>query len=343
MSAETKTTRLPGLMRWLLPVLVSLLAFWFLLRNFDPQGVAVSFHSVSLPALLLAILLFLVGLSLRAWCWKIMLGPGFSYKTAFLGLNAGYLMNNVLPLRLGEFGRAILLSGTGPDRGSFGQVFAAVLSERVLDIFLAALFALVVLPLLVTSDSIRVAAIVAFLLALGLMVAAGIGAMHKDKVLAWAEVKVKSRKGWRSKFVALLGHLLNGFSFFAQPSRWISAFLLLVLSWVCSMVQLYILQSQVLQHMAWWWPVLVVSAGAFINALPSAPAGIGVFEAATVGAYALIGVGQSPALVLAIILHIIQFVIPGLFGLVGITLLGNSLTALFRKSLNLKDGQEQQQ
>ena len=109
------------------------------------------------------------------------------------------------------------------------------------------------------------------------------------------------------------------------------------------MVQLYILQSQVLQHMAWWWPALVVSAGAFINALPSAPAGIGVFEAATVGAYALIGVGQSPALVLAIILHIIQFVIPGLFGLVGITLLGNSLTALFRKSLNLKDGQEQQQ
>ncbi|MFZ3070462.1 MAG: lysylphosphatidylglycerol synthase domain-containing protein, partial [Anaerolineaceae bacterium] len=73
-------------------------------------------------------------------------------------------------------------------------------------------------------------------------------------------------------------------------------------------------------------------AGAFASALPSAPAGLGVFEAATVSAYTLLGTDQSTALVIALILHAIQFVAQCLLGMIGLYLLGENLGNLFRKA-----------
>ena len=45
--------------------------------------------------------------------------------------------------------------------------------------------------------------------------------------------------------------------------------------------------------------MVITPASAFVNALPAAPAGLGVFEAGAVAAYSLVGVGKADALAMA--------------------------------------------
>mgnify|MGYP002683266726 CR=1 FL=1 len=72
------------------------------------------------------------------------------------------MLNNVLPFKLGEFGRAALLAGRG--KSGFLPVFASIVTERVLDFFLAAFFFLVSLPLVVTSSTVKTLALIVLLL-----------------------------------------------------------------------------------------------------------------------------------------------------------------------------------
>jgi hypothetical protein len=103
------------------------------------------FYADSAANLLLVLALFGLSLILRVICWFFLLEGKFSFSEAFFGMNAGYLLNNVLPFKLGEFGRAALLAGRG--KSGFLQVFASIVTERVLDFFLAAFFFLISLPL----------------------------------------------------------------------------------------------------------------------------------------------------------------------------------------------------
>jgi len=69
-----------------------------------------------------------------------------------------------------------------------------------------------------------------------------------------------------------------------------------------------------------------------VNALPAAPAGLGVFEAGAVGAYSLVGVSKADALAMALVVHAVQVVIPVFIGMVGISVMGENLGTLVRSA-----------
>jgi len=102
------------------------------------------------------------------------------------------------------------------------------------------------------------------------------------------------------------------------------------------MLQQYPLQLSLIPEGEWWWVVFVLAAGAFGGALPSAPAAMGVFEAAIVGAFLLLGVEQSRALAYALIVHAIQFSFSSIFGLIGLITEGQSIGNLYRKARQQK-------
>jgi hypothetical protein len=78
-----------------------------------------------------------------------------------------------------------------------------------------------------------------------------------------------------------------------------------------------------------WWGIFADSVLAMGIAVPSAPAAIGVFEAALVGALSLLGVSTSLALAYAIMMHFLQFLITGILGFYAISKEGRSLQKLF--------------
>ncbi len=60
----------------------------------------------------LAFLTLIVSLYVRSWRWKLLVEPfgGASFFQVFYSTNVGYLLNNVLPFRIGEVVRGILLA-----------------------------------------------------------------------------------------------------------------------------------------------------------------------------------------------------------------------------------------
>jgi len=63
-------------------------------------------------------------------------------------------------------------------------------------------------------------------------------------------------------------------------------------------------------------------------AIPSAPAALGVFEAAIVGGLTLVSVNNSKALAFAIIMHFLQFTTTGILGFIGLAVEGLSMKKL---------------
>jgi len=338
MPQQDEQRRPANFLRWLLPLLVTAAAVYFVGKQIDFSQVGKAFSQISALNLLLVLALFGVCLLLRVICWYFLLEGKFSFSEAFFGMNAGYLLNNVLPFKLGEFGRAALLAGRG--KSGFLQVFASIVTERVLDFFLAAFFFLVSLPLVVTSTSVKTLAVVILVLTVVGMLCAALAAKNKERISEYLAAR------WAEK-PRLLGMLpralsfLEGFQILLRPGRFFTALFLLAASWAFAMAEVWALTRVLIPQSQWWWGIFVTSGSAFANALPTAPASMGVYEAANVAAFSVLGVDQSTALVIAIILHAVQFLVTSLLGMLGIYLLGDNLGALSKKALHWKQQHEE--
>ena len=106
---------------------------------------------------LLGVLVSLSWLFVRAVVWRTLLQEKASYKAVFFTLNETYLINNLLPLRLGEIAGAFLLSRKSSL--AFWQVISSILIERAMDLALAVGLVLVTLPFIVGGSWAQEAAI----------------------------------------------------------------------------------------------------------------------------------------------------------------------------------------
>lgn len=95
-------------------------------------------------------LLIVLSLLIRAQRWRILLNHRLSLSDAFWLTNIGYLVNNLLPLRLGEAAKAVVAGW----RGSLSPfaVLSTVVIERVLDLLTVVLLMLLTLPFIVHAD-----------------------------------------------------------------------------------------------------------------------------------------------------------------------------------------------
>ena len=113
---------LPGLV-------ISVGALAILLYLVDIEAVKDAIKLADYRYIPLTILIFFGTVTTRSIAWRIILQEKISLKKAFFTENEGYLLNNVLPFRLGEIGRAFLLGQTTPL--SFWEVLSTIMVERI--------------------------------------------------------------------------------------------------------------------------------------------------------------------------------------------------------------------
>ncbi len=332
MTEAGKGLRASDLGRIVLALVISGLAIWILARQIDLVALKSALAALSPASVALIIASFVVGLFVRGVvCWQI-LGKDFSFSSAFWAMNVGYLLNNILPLRLGEVGRAILLVRHGKGKHNYPEVLAAIVTERMMDLMVGSLFFLATLPLIVGESGLRT---LVFVTAVGLLIfsaAIFLSVRHRKRVIGWLESRFGNKKMVREKILPALDKMLAGFQIFLNPKQFLLALFLLAVSWAMSMVQFNVLQRAILGHDQWWWPLLVTPASAFVNALPAAPAGLGVFEAGVVASYSLVGVGRADALAMALVVHGAQVVLPIFLGMIGIYVMGENLGSLVSRA-----------
>ncbi len=329
MTVRTTTNAFGKGLRWLIPLAISGIALWLVLRNIDFSQFLHHLSRIGWQPFLLASLVYLVSFLFRAFCWYLLMQRKVSYKDAFLTMGAGYLLNNIFPFRLGEIGRAVLLDD--PQGVSGLEVLSSVLVERIFDVFLAAVFVLSMLPRILGAAYDQSLIVMALILAITGFAVLFLATRYQGKINVWI-----ARWGERSDFIKnwvapKVVKLLNGLSILNNPASFMLALGSLVVSWFLAFGQNYIIFRSIFPQPPFWWMIFVLSAAAFGAALPSAPAGWGVFEGVKVAAFALLGVEAELAFTLAIVVHLMTFVYASIIGLIGLRLRGEAVIALYHR------------
>lgn len=107
--------------------------FYFLFRNIDWNKMLEAFSHLQLIWILPALVVYLFGYIIRGFRWVILLSPvkKCTFQSLFPTLIIGFMANNVLPARAGEFIRAHL---NGKKEGiSRSASFATIVLERLFD------------------------------------------------------------------------------------------------------------------------------------------------------------------------------------------------------------------
>lgn len=335
---EIAASHLPAKNNWkrLLPGLaISLICLVVIFYLIDLDKFFQAMRQANLWLVFLSALLSILWLLVRAKVWHTLLQQKATYRDTFFTINEGYLLNNLLPFRLGELGRAYLLGRKAAL--SFWFVLSTIVVERALDLMIASGLFLSTLPFVVGVNWAREAAIiVAFVVAVGL-ITMYLVARNQERVL-----QVFERLGQRWKPARILSGrqisaFLNGLTVLTDTRRFLTAVGLMIFNWTINIFQYYLMLLAFFPNAKPLWGLFALGSAALGIAAPSSPGSLGVFEAVLVGALAAFGVDASSAAAFAIAMHFTMYVSTSIFGIYALVVDGLSLTGLYRELGNIKD------
>ncbi|MFC1879599.1 lysylphosphatidylglycerol synthase transmembrane domain-containing protein [Chloroflexota bacterium] len=319
----------PEWKRILIGLFVSLLAIAVILYLVDLSLVIDELRSANILMASSVFVFTLAWVAVRSAVWRTLLQEKATFGQVFLTVNEGYLINNVLPLRLGEVARSFLLSrkaGLG-----FWQVFSTILIERALDLMMAAGFLLASLPFVVNASWAAQAAIgvgalvVAGLLSLYLM------ARYQVWVLRQFE-RLMQRWPALNKFGSQqLSAFLDGLTVLTDGRRFLLAIAWMITNWLFAILQYYVLLLAFFPEAKPLWAAFCLGFVALGMAAPSSPGALGVMELAWITALSFFGAEQEAALAAAVLARVANYIITGVLGAYGLTVDGISLFSLFRQ------------
>lgn len=275
----------------------------------------------------LSILVGVTWLFVRTLAWRTLLQNKASYCQVFFTVNEGYLLNNVLPFRLGEIARAFLLSVK--TQLSFWQIFPTIVIERILDLAFAVGLLLVTLPFVVGGSWARQAALGSAAIVMGGLVALYLLARYRSWAINLFE---KVGKRWPA-LTKIGGHsveaFFDGLAVLTDGRLFLTAVFWIFLNWLIALGQYYLLMRAFIPEAKLLWPAFTLSVAALGFAAPSSPGGFGVYEAAVVASLAIFDVPMATALAFALTAHLSQYLLVGILGAIGLARDGESLIGVY--------------
>jgi len=330
MMDKLKIIKTSDLKRILPGVLISTVALVVIFIMVDLQEVIFALSQAEYKYLLIGIPVYLAGYVFRALAWKTLLRGEVEFKEVFLTMQAGYLLNNILPLRLGELGRALIL---GRKNMGFWRVFSTILIERAFDMILAAGLLLGTIPyVLGSAQSMEVAYIVGSAVLIGLL------CLHLlARYQGWVMdrfLNLSNRWTIVSRFGAdRLQNFFQGLSSLTSLQKFLRVLVWMILSWSSSILYHYFVLLAFVPKVKILWAAFGLGTVSLGVALPSSPSYIGIIEAAWVGALSLFGLSYSSALAYALTVHLVHILISLVFGSYALGREGESLGQIYRELL----------
>jgi uncharacterized protein (TIRG00374 family) len=309
-------------------ILVSLSALVALIYFIDIGEVKNDLLQADYRYLILVLALYVLALMTRAIAWRKLLLDEIPYRDVFFTLNAGYLLNNILPLRLGELGRGLILGRHGL---GFWRVLSTILVERVFDFAIISGMLLTTLPFITGASQANKVAITVFCMVLIGFVIFYLIARYRERVLILYELLTERWPGLSLIGEDRLRSFITGLAALTDLCRFLSVLFWMLVNWGLAILAQYLLLLAFVPSAELIWIVFGLAVVALGVALPSAPAYIGILEAAWVAALSLVGVEPSTALAFAVSSHLINITVTGVFGVYALVREGESLVRLYSK------------
>lgn len=281
---------------------ISAVCVWLSMRDVRPAEVWAALAQSRPAGFAGVIAATLVGFWLRAVRWRPLLPVErpVAFDSLYRATMIGFMANNLLPLRLGEFVRAWAL---GRREGvSKSRVFASVVVERVVDmIALIGILGLAmsVHPLTAETDAgrlIRLGARVLVITCVGLMVF--IVVLERTPRFALAVVDRLTAPlppGVRDRGRAALGQFIEGLALFRDLPRlvWVMFLSFLMFGVVVLGLQASLWALRI--DVPWYGGLTMLVITAIGIMVPAAPGYIGTMNLACIAGLALFGVSKDVA------------------------------------------------
>lgn len=290
-------------------ILASALFIVLTLYKVDFQKTGEALETANYIYLPLGVMLSLLTNIIRSYRWKYVLNPiqKISILSVFSVVSIGYMANNILPARLGEFVRAYII---GKKEGiSKSTTLATIVVERIFDgltllFFLTLISLFFPLPLWIKrvgfAATVFFLSLSVFLLILMFKKTIGIRLVERGVSLFSSYIAQRASR--------LMDSFLSGLVIINHKKDILMAFLFSVIAWLAEATAYYVIGLSFGIDLPLYVPVLTVVIVNLGIMIPSAPGYVGTFEFFCISVLAIFSVEKSIALSFAIVLHAVLFI-----------------------------------
>lgn len=341
METERKQSTLRQPQFWL-GIVVSLLCLAAIFIFIKPADILAALRTAQYGYLGVAGLCIVLFMVLRAARWQFMLNSGrergstVPYNKVYHIQNIGYMLNNILPFRLGDVARAVLIGNVPPL--SISQGISTMVVERVFDLlFMVILFpftlaAVAELPREVNT-AVQFAGVAAIFAAVVLIIAANQRQLAARIATFFLDrIRFLDTAAWLQR----LDDLLLGLSTLTRLKDGVILLALSVLVWLPIIAGYYFAMRAANLEPSLIESAFVVCVAAFSVTAPSSPGQLGVFEAGvTLALVTILGQPEAQSASFAFLYHASNYIILGLLGVIGINRTSSTFSSVIASARSL--------
>ncbi len=256
---------------------------------------------------------------LRAWRWGHMLAPikRVDGEKLVAATCIGFMANNVLPLRLGEFVRAYSLAYQDSDVPKSTSLITIFVERMVFDLIALLVILLVVVAVTdpIFSVNFQLVMLIGVSVAILAILVMLILALRPQQVGQRLERLVRVLKpAWQTKLLDIYGKLARGVEFIKTPTRLFWVVLYTAIIWIIMGVSNYFVFLAFGFDLPLTASFLLLVAVSLSILIPSAPGFIGIFHGAAVFVMQRYNLDDTASVSFAIVLHAAQYMTLTLLG-----------------------------
>lgn len=308
--------KLKNYLKYVISLLIAGALLWYVFKDFDLTTFVNKLREVDYRWIALAICIFLLSHTLRAYRWNSMLYPlGYHQLTIFrtlLAVMVGYFANLIIP-RMGEVSRCGILKRTDdvPVTTSLGTVVA----ERLVDLFclFTAMLMLLVLEfgrlhefilsflgekVIALRQNILLMYILLGIVAVGIFIFFALRDMIKKKL---------KQNIWLSRLINVGREVLKGLTSISRLENKTGFWLSTITIWLCYYMMSFVVFFALPEtsNLGWGAGLAVLVMGSLGMAAP-VQGGFGTFHALVSGVLLLFGVAEQEGVLFATLIHSMQ-------------------------------------
>lgn len=292
--------------KWLIRLAGVALFAYILLFRIELSGLGSLLSKLRILPLLLAIVLAIPVIFIKASRWRILLGdmaPPLSSKRAFSLYAVGLFAGHATPGQLGEFSKALFMKKLGY---TYHTSIISILFDRIFDLFILLLLALIgaviFRELLVGQIAIFIFSFAAISLLLLLVANPKIRSYLMSRLgtgLLPAKLKeaVRSSSFWQR--TANLSLKINTL---------LKSLLFSLLAFSLAFLRYYLLILSLNISLSFWYFVASVAIASVVSFIPISFAGIGTRDATLIYLFGYLGLGQEEAVSFSLLILFLLFV-----------------------------------
>ncbi|MEW5700919.1 MAG: lysylphosphatidylglycerol synthase transmembrane domain-containing protein [Candidatus Zixiibacteriota bacterium] len=302
--------------------LISVIFLYLAFRKVDYGDLWRALQGVRWVYLIPNIVLVVAVMWLRAWRWQLILRPvgDVSYNRVFSATMIGFMVNNVLPARLGEIARAVSLGlKTGLSRSA---TLATIIVERIYDSFTLLLFLWLVFAFsriseLTEVERIRDVGWIFLAVNVALLVFLILLQVRNAGVVRWMR-RISGIFSVRIQQIAgeIVEKFARGLTMHHNMPTTVGVVVLSLVIWfILGISNYFVFLAFGFDHLPIEASFVVLVVVSLLISVPNSPGFVGVFHWGVQISLQIYGIQKSEALAVALVLHAAQYLPITLMGL----------------------------